>query len=136
MKEIGNNNCQNDSQSLKINNSITYNPQKIANTFNDYFSTVADTPIGKIKKDKNDPRVKVNPSNYLINNLNSTFPRINWKYATTYETDKICKSIMTKNSCEYDEFPVKILKLSALLSLPPLPVLVTNPFPLVYSLTD
>ena len=51
-----------------------YIPQEIANTFNDYFSTVADTPIGNIKKDKNVPRVNVNPSNDLINNLNSTFP--------------------------------------------------------------
>jgi GTP-sensing pleiotropic transcriptional regulator CodY len=59
--KTGNNNCQNYIQSLKINNTITYNPQEIANDFNDYFSTVADTPIGNIKRDKNDPRVNVNP---------------------------------------------------------------------------
>jgi DNA replicative helicase MCM subunit Mcm2 (Cdc46/Mcm family) len=64
-KEIGNNNCQNDILSLTINNSIMYNPQEISNTFNDYFTTVADTSIGNIKKDKNDPRVNVNPSNNL-----------------------------------------------------------------------
>ena len=41
-KEIGKNNCQNDIHSLKINNSITNNPQEIANTSNNYFLTVAD----------------------------------------------------------------------------------------------
>jgi hypothetical protein len=51
-KEIGNNNCQNDIQSLKSNNTITYKTQEIPNTSNDYFSTVADTPTGNIKKDK------------------------------------------------------------------------------------
>ena len=51
-------------QSFKLNSNVMYNPQEIANTFNDYFSTVADTPIGNIKKD-NDPTINVNPSNYL-----------------------------------------------------------------------
>ena len=49
-KEIQNNNCQDDIKSLKINNTITNNPQEIANTFNDYFLNVADTGIGNIKK--------------------------------------------------------------------------------------
>ena len=119
-KEIGNNNCQNDIQSLKINNTIMYNTQEIPNTSNDYFSTVADNSIGNIKKDKNNPRFKVNPSNYLSSNLITTFQTTNWKYATTYETDKIGKSLKTtsKNSYGYEEIPIKILKLSALLSLP------------------
>jgi hypothetical protein len=113
-----------------------YNPQEIANTCNDYFTTFADNSIGNIKKDKNDPRVNMNPSNYLINNLNSTFPKITWKYTTTYEVDKIGKSLKTKKSYGYDEIPIKILKLSALSSLPPLPIFATSPFPLVYSLKD
>jgi len=48
-KEIGNN-CQSGIKSLKINNTISNNPQEIANTFNDYFSTVADTVIRKYYK--------------------------------------------------------------------------------------
>jgi hypothetical protein len=48
-KEIGNN-CHNDIKSLKINNTISNNPQEIANIFNDYFSAVADTVIGNIKR--------------------------------------------------------------------------------------
>jgi hypothetical protein len=75
--ERRNNNCQNDIKSLNINNAITNNPQEIANTFNDYFLlvTVADTVIGNIKKDNNDPKENLNPSNYLIYNFNSTFTR-------------------------------------------------------------
>jgi GTP-sensing pleiotropic transcriptional regulator CodY len=49
-QEIENKNCQNDINSLNINNTITNNPQEIANTFNDYFLTVADTVIGNIKR--------------------------------------------------------------------------------------
>jgi hypothetical protein len=54
----------------------------------------------------------VDPSNYLFTNFNNTFSRINWKYATTYEINKILVSLKTKNSYGYDEIPLKILKLS------------------------
>jgi len=81
------NNCHNDIKSLRINNTISNNPQEIANTFNDYFSTVADTLIGNIKKGDNVSDDNVDPSNYLITNFNTKFSRINWKYATTLETN-------------------------------------------------
>ena len=97
-KERGNNNWQNYIKSLKINNTIMNNPQGTANTFSDYFLTVIDTVIGNIKKDNNDHRDNMNPSNYLINNFNSTFPRTNWNYATTYEIYEIIKSLKAKNS--------------------------------------
>jgi len=97
-KEIGNNNCQNDIKPLKINNTTINNPQENANTFNDYFLTVLDTVIGNIKKDNSGPRDNMKPSDYLINNFNSTFPRINWNYATIYEIDNIIKSLKAKNS--------------------------------------
>jgi len=54
------------------------NQQENASTFNGYFFTVAETVIGNIKKGNNDPSENVNPSNYLINNFNSTFLIINW----------------------------------------------------------
>jgi hypothetical protein len=74
----------------------------------------------------------MDPSNYLINNFNNMFSTINWKYATTYEINKIIKSLKTKNSYGYDEIPIKILKLRAPFIISPL----TNPFPLVYSPKD
>jgi len=61
------------------------------------------TLIRNIKNDNNDPRENVTLPITLINNFNSTFPRTDWNYATTYETDKIIKSLKTKNSYGYDE---------------------------------
>ena len=49
----------------------------------------------------------------MINNFNSTFSRISWKYATTYEINKIIKSLKTKISYRNDEISIKIPKLSA-----------------------
>ena len=97
-KETGKNNCQNYIKSLNINDTKTNVPHEIANKFNDYFLTVTDTVRGNIKKENNDPRDNMNPSNYFINKFNSTFPIIKWNYATTYEIDKIIKSLKTKNS--------------------------------------
>jgi hypothetical protein len=62
----------------------------------------------------------VDPSNNLITNYNNTFSRINWKYATTYEINKILKSLKTKNLYGCDEIPIKILKLSAPFIISPL----------------
>ena len=76
-------------------------------------STVADTVIGNIKKGDNDSKDNVDPSNYLITNFDNTFSGINWIHATTYEINKILKSLKTKISYGYDEIPIKILKLSA-----------------------
>jgi hypothetical protein len=95
------------------------NPKEITNTFNDYFSTVADTVIGNIKMGDNDSKDNMDPSKYLITNFNNTFSKMNWKYAKTYEINKILKSLKPKISYGYDEIPIKILKLSALLSFLP-----------------
>jgi len=111
--EIGNNNCQNDIKYLKINNTIMNNPQGIANTFNDYFLTVVDTIMWNIRKGNGNPRDNSDPSNYLVNNFYSTFPKINWNFATIYETDKNIKCLKTKNSYGCYEIPPEILKLSA-----------------------
>ena len=83
------------------------NPQEIANTFNDYDSTVADAVLGNIKKDKNYPRDNVNPSSYLMNKFNSTFPRISFNSATAYEIDKIIKSLKNKYSMVITKFKKK-----------------------------
>ena len=81
-KETGNN-CQNRTKSLKINNTILNNPQEIANTFNNYFSTVTDTVIRNTIKDNNDFKGNVDHSKCLITNFINMFSSTNWKYATT-----------------------------------------------------
>ena len=45
---------------------------------------------------------------------------MNWKYATTYEIDKILKSLCSKNSYGYDGISYKILKLCASFIISPL----------------
>ena len=84
------------------------NPQEIANTFNDYFFTVADTFIRNIKKDNSDSRDNVDPSNYLTNNFNITFSRISRKYATTYEIYKFIISLKMKPHMGVMKSPLKI----------------------------
>ena len=95
-------------------------PQAIANTSNDYYLTAVDNVTRNIVNGNNDSRDNMDPSNYLINNFNSMFSRINWKYPTTYEINKIIKSLKTKNSYGFDEIPIKILKLSAPFTISPL----------------
>jgi len=58
-------------------------------------------------KDKNDPRDNVNTSCYLMNKFNSTFPRISCNSATTYEIDKIIKSLKNKISVVIMKFSPK-----------------------------
>jgi hypothetical protein len=61
-------------------------------------------------------------------NFNNTFPNINWKQASTYEISKIVESLKSKNSCGYDEIPVKILKLSAPFIISPLTYICNKSF--------
>jgi hypothetical protein len=100
-KETGNKNHKNEVQLLKINNTIIKDKVHITNTFNEYFSTVAQTIIENIKKDNNDP----------TSNIISSFENIKWHYTSTAEIKKI-KSLKTESSYGYDEIPVKVLKVS------------------------
>jgi hypothetical protein len=46
-----------------------------------------------IIKGSDDSKDNMDLSNYLINNFNNMFSRINWKYVTTYEMNNIIKSL-------------------------------------------
>jgi len=61
-----------------------------------------------------------NPINYLTNNFRRPFPKISWQYASTYEIEKIIKSLRTKNTCGYNEISNCIMKLTALFIISPL----------------
>jgi hypothetical protein len=54
-------------EALRINNTMVKNSKEIAQNFNDYFSTVADTIIENIKNDNDGLN---DYSSCLINNLN------------------------------------------------------------------
>jgi len=96
------------------------NSQEIAYAFNDHFSSAADTIINNISKDNNGKKDDISHSSYLINNINTAFPNIEWKQALTHEISKIIESLKLKNSCGYDEIPIKILKLSTPFIISPL----------------
>jgi hypothetical protein len=59
---------------------------------------------------------------------------MSWQYASTYEIEKIIKSLKTKNTAGYDEISNRIIKLSAPFIISPLTyicnaVLSTGVFP-------
>ena len=85
-----------DIQSLVINNNIIMNQNKIANIFNNYFLSISDAVNSNNNKHINTSMT--NPINYLTNNLKRPFAKISWQYVSTYEIEKIIKSLRTKNT--------------------------------------
>jgi hypothetical protein len=75
------------------------------------------------------------PLQYLQNYLRKPFNIMKWKYVTTYEMEKIIKSLNSKNSYRYDEISTKTIKSSLQLIISPLTcicneILKTGIFPL------
>ena len=68
-------------QSLVINNNVIMNQNKIANIFNNYFISIADTVNADNNKHINTSMI--NPINCLTNNFRRPFPKISWQYAST-----------------------------------------------------
>jgi hypothetical protein len=116
----GDKNRQDTINSLQVNGNMLHDSQEIANGFNEYFSSVADTIINNIRNDNKKKNNNISHASYLKNNFSNTFPVIKWKYASTYEINKIIESLKPKGSCGYDEIPLRILKLSAPCILSPL----------------
>jgi hypothetical protein len=90
----------------------------IANTFNKYLISVADSIISSVRSGINDHENKPNPIHYLFNWFKHPFPNTKWIYTSTRETENTIKSIKTKICCGYNEMPIKILKISAVLPFP------------------
>jgi len=60
-----------------------------------------------------------NPTTYLHGILQQPFPLFNFKYVSTYEIEKVAKSLKIKESHGYDEIPTKVIKQSvSYISLP------------------
>ena len=88
-----------------------------ANSFNKYFISVAVSIINNVNSGNNDHENNMYHIKYLFNSFMHPFPNIQWFYTSTGETEKIIKSLKTKNSCGYD---IKILKFSAPFIISPL----------------
>ena len=86
---------------------IISNQEVIANTFNNYFLSVAD----QLKNENIGYDKKKKPTHYLRNHLIKSTNNMKWKYVTTYELEKIIKSLNSKNSHGYEGISIKIIKL-------------------------
>jgi len=106
-----------------LDDKIITNQQKIANLFNNYFLTIADSINANKNKEENSSMI--NPINYLFKYHNKPFPRINWQYVSTYEINKIIKSLKSKNTSGYDKISNRIIKLSSPFIISPLPHICT-----------
>jgi hypothetical protein len=95
--------------SMIVDNKVIMNKNKIADTFNTYFLSIADSIISG-NNNYISPN-SCNPINCLVNTFGRPFTKINWQYASTYEIEKI-KSLKTKDSSGYDEISNRIIKLS------------------------
>jgi len=79
-----------DSQNMKflrINNKMIFNQEAKANTFNNYFLSVADSLCNDFKAVDNN----MTPLHYLQNNLTKLDNKMKWKCVTTYELEQIIK---------------------------------------------
>jgi uncharacterized membrane-anchored protein YjiN (DUF445 family) len=111
-RETAYKNHNKESQALKINNIIIKDKGHIANAFNEYFSSVAQTVIEDLNKDNNESLTNIDPLYYLDNSYNSSFENIRWHFTSTAEIRKIIKTLKTKSSYGYDEISTKTLKVS------------------------
>jgi hypothetical protein len=93
------NHCKN-IQSLRIDNKEITNQNTIANMFNIYFLSLAESL--KSGNNKHTNIKETNPISYLINSFHRPFPKISWQYAPTHEIEKIIKSLKSKNTGGYD----------------------------------
>ena len=118
-ENINNRHGRQDIPSININGVITQNNQVIANTFNSYYSSVAQ----HITKNFNNSNVVGNTHNtinYLHNILKQPLPLDKLKFVSPAEIENVAKSLKAKNSHGYDEISTKAIKQSILYISSPL----------------
>jgi hypothetical protein len=108
--ENGKPNHSKNSISLKKDNKEITNQNTAANIFNNYFLSIAESLNSGNNKQTNTK--EPNPISYLINSFHQPFPKMSWHNASTHETEKIIKSLKSKNTGGYNEISTRILKLS------------------------
>jgi hypothetical protein len=114
-KKSGRKNNSNNIQALDMDGKKIIDQQSIAETFNEYFVTIAE----HIRKEIRYIHMHVNNNDVdnhtqCINHaFDNPFPNIENKYSTIKQIEQIINSLKTKNSFGYDGISTKILKLSA-----------------------
>jgi hypothetical protein len=87
--------------SIVTDNKVVMNQNRIAEAFNKYFLSIADSAISDINRHTSTSIT--NPITYLADVFKRPFTKMSWQYATTHEIGKIIKSPKTKDSSGYDE---------------------------------
>jgi hypothetical protein len=95
--------------SVRINGALTDNQQVTADSFQCRFLSIADKLVSNNIEDIND----INFKDYLHGIFKNPYPNLIFDHTTTKEIENIIKSFKSKNSCGYDDFSVKILKVSS-----------------------
>jgi len=117
-KEIGTNQQNGSISSLSTNDTIVIGQLNIANIFNNYFTSVVDSINSNKIKDSTTSRD--NSRDYRYNLHRNPCPKINWKYVSTHEIEKIIRSLESKTSSGYDELSIQVIKLSLPFVISPL----------------
>ena len=104
--------------SLTLDKITITNSATIANTFNNYFTSIADSI--NIAKNNASNTNKINPIDYLHKFHGDNINKLIWKPVTTHEIEKIIRNMESKGSCGYDEISSRILKLSSPFIISPL----------------
>jgi hypothetical protein len=81
---------------LDANGSLTYNKQKIANSFNEYFSSIVENLL---QSHQDGSKAKQHD---LPINISKHYPNMKYKYISTQEREKIIKSLKSKTAHGYD----------------------------------
>ena len=97
---------------LNLDGHVVEDYQSIAQTFNTYFTTVADKMNVNSSVNINVSSNDAHPLSYLHQGYAKQFPSMKLAPITTKEIRQIVKSLKWKNSHGYDEIPVKTLKIS------------------------
>lgn len=77
-------------QSLVLDNNLILNQNKIADSSNKYFLSIADSVISD--NNKYISTSTTDPVTYLVDVFSRPFTKMNWQYTTTHESEKIIKS--------------------------------------------
>ena len=102
-----------DITSLNINGILIQNQQTLANSFNNYFSNVAENLIEANHIDKMNLIQNGTTLDHALRNCKQVYPSIKFRHTSTKEIEMIIKTLKTTNAQGYDEISVKILKWSA-----------------------
>ena len=106
-------------KSIKINDKVESNPKILADSFNNFFVTIAENIDKKII------HTNANYKDYLENSVTNSFFL---KPTNKEEINSIIKQMKTNKALGPNSIPTKLLKMSQQIIVKPLPYLINLPF--------